>query len=297
MNAYNHLVNMCSDQAIVDNIYSLRHERGEPTARLRYIMEQKRCGKGRLHSYHVGHEAGFNFYRTIDVGAATTVVYMAHHDVANAQSQNCNDNTASVCHLLELAKRFNRHRNQLTHNVVIAWVDHEERCSTELAGASQLAKQIKNGEFGNVVAVYNLELTACGTHYWYSDEKATPSMLATLDAFNFESVNCPINDAVHMKRNGVGAVCIGSYRAIDRYIVVETKRSGCELWKSCHAEYDRYDLWAVQADMKVFNDILLAFAWTHQEDDTTVVFNHADYVAQPTRWYGSADRITPKYKK
>ena len=287
MNAYDHLVQMCSDEAIRANIYSLRHERGEVTSRLRYIMAQDRCGKGRLHSYHVGHEAGHNFYRIINVGAPTTVVYMAHHDVANPMSQNCNDNTASDCHLLELAKRFNRNRKNLKHNVVLAWVDHEERCSTDLAGASQLAKQIKANEFGKVVAVYNLELTACGTHYWFSDEHATDEMRAVLDINGFESVSCPINDAVHMERNGVGAVCIGSYRAIDRYIVVETKRAGCELWRSCHAEYDRYDIWAVRSEMEAFNDILYGLVEMHQETDTDVVFSMADYVAPTRKWYGN----------
>lgn len=287
MNAYNHLVKMCSNEAIRENIYSLHHERGEPTARLRYIMAQDRSGKGRLHSYSVGHESGHNFYRIINVGAPTTVVYMAHHDVANPNSQNCNDNTASDCHLLELARRFARNRKDLKHNVVIAWVDHEERCSTDLAGASQLARQIKAGQFGKVVAVYNLELTACGTHYWFSNEEATDEMLAVLDIKGFEEVNCPINDAVHMERNGVGAVCIGSYRAIDRYIVVETKRAGCELWRSCHAEYDRYDIWAVESEMKKFNDILYSLVDLHQETDTSVVFNMADYTPPVRKVYGA----------
>ncbi len=295
MNAYDHLVEMCSAEQIRANIASLHHDRGLPTARLKYIMSHKRHGKGKLHSYHVGHDAGHNFYRIINVGAPSTVVFMAHHDVANPNSQNCNDNTASVCHLLELAKRFSRNRKDLKHNVVLAWVDHEERCSTDLAGSSQLAKQIKAGDFGNVVAVYNLELTACGTHYWYSDEHATDQMVAVMDINNFEEVNCPINDAVHMQRQGVSAVCIGSYRAIDRYIVVETKRAGCELWRSCHAEYDRYDIWAVEADMKKFNDVLYGLVDMHQETDTNVVFNKADYVST-SRWYGSGRPQAPSAK-
>ena len=52
-----------------------------------------------------------------------------------------------------------------------------------------------------------------------------------------------------------------------------------ELWRSCHAEYDRYDIWAVEADMKKFNDVLYGLVDMHQETDTNVVFNKADYVS------------------
>ena len=256
MNAYQHLKIMCNKdfvrKAAADDLSRVITD---IPFRLKYVMARVRSGQHDMFTASNG-TVGHNFYRFIDIGAPTTVVFVAHHDVARHGIQNCNDNTASVCHLLELAERFSKQRKMLKHNVAIAWVDYEEECDSTIAGASQLARVIKRGDFARVTAVLNLELTSCGDLYWYSAKGPYGDIHSHLLDLKFDDVFCPLNDAFHLDANGVAATCIGSYRAKDRKVVVDQQRCGCELWMSCHKDSDTVEKWANPKEMAVFNDLL-----------------------------------------
>jgi len=250
--------------------------------RLKYVKARVRSAEHDCYTAPDG-TVGHNLYRFVDIGADKTIVFLAHHDVARHGIQNCNDNTASVCQLLELAERFSKQRKSLKHNVCVAWVDYEERCNTHIAGASQLARKIKAGDFGNVTSVLNLELTSCGDQYWFNAKGPSDTLQNHLLNLDFDQVFCPMNDAYHLDANGVAAICIGSYREQDRKIVVEQKRAGCELWTSCHKHSDTFEKWAVEDEMSLFNDVLFRIAIDLENDDNAVYDMNKQYVAPPSR--------------
>src|SRR3990172_12415244 len=54
-----------------------------------------------------------------------TLIFTAHHDIANPDSENCQDNTASVCNLLDLCKKVSEMEIR-QKNVYIVFTDCEE---------------------------------------------------------------------------------------------------------------------------------------------------------------------------
>jgi hypothetical protein len=95
-----------------------------------------------------------------------TTVFLAHHDVSNMKSENCQDNTASVSNLLDLCVRLSKEKP--ANNVVIAFVDAEEIVQPAICGAQKLGQNIISGKYGQVKYAVNLELTANGRNYWLS---------------------------------------------------------------------------------------------------------------------------------
>jgi hypothetical protein len=172
--------------------FNAREPRPDPvTNRVQYIMhqleafnipfEQDRFRADGVWNQEVRDDQPkyINLYiRIAGLDQTKTVIFSSHHDVANKQSENCQDNSASVCNLLDLAIQL--HREQPPCNVVISFTDGEEiqGLHRDLAkgvlitpmngGSNRMAMKIKAGDFGNVSFIYHLELTANGTHYWYS---------------------------------------------------------------------------------------------------------------------------------
>lgn len=266
MNSYNLLQTMCSQDFLFESIgYPIT----APSRRVEFIQETLPISE--LHSYEVDGETGHNVYCHIDVDKPNTMVFLAHHDVVRPNIQNCNDNTASVSQLMYLANRLNMNRHAMRNNVVVALVDHEETCDTLLSGASELSKHIKEGKFGNVVGVVNLELTSCGTHYWMNPEGIQDIAInRELENRGFNKVYTPMNDAVNVNSWGVSAVCIGSFRDEDYEIVVEKKRMGCDLWRSCHADDDTFEKWANETEMTTFNNTLYHLACNFNSSESVV---------------------------
>ena len=91
------------------------------------------------------------------------IFYTAHHDIANPDSENCQDNTASVCNLLDLCKKVSEMEIR-QKNVYIVFTDCEEIGGK---GMNRLLYDIKQRNL-NVDIMLCLELTANGTEYWAS---------------------------------------------------------------------------------------------------------------------------------
>ena len=81
-----------------------------------------------------------------------SIMFIAHHDINNVKSQNCNDNTASVSILLQFANDLQK--LELNKNIHIVFTDCEEFGGR---GSSHLANKINGGAFGNILYVVNLE--------------------------------------------------------------------------------------------------------------------------------------------
>ena len=181
-----------------------------------------------------------------------TIIFLAHHDVNNKASENCQDNTASVSNLLHLCGLLKG--KTLNKNVLVAWTDAEEIVSPDTCGAKRLAILTKLGFFGNVTKAINLELTANGTELWVSCLSSKKLMYEVQTKNQARLVRTPYNDAFVLENNGVESVCIGTLtpkelgRALDRGF--------CSTWALCHRMEDTFDK-ANANEMKMFVENVL----------------------------------------
>jgi uncharacterized Zn finger protein (UPF0148 family) len=195
-------------------------------------------------------------------------VFIAHHDINNPHSQNCQDNTASVSNLLELCGRLSKTKN-LDRNIYVVFTDREEFGGI---GARNLSQMINSGKLGEIGIYINLELTGLGTNIWVEDvseyrlwrnESGKPTATKTktqlhieniIGGENIEYLHCPFNDAVILRSNGIDGVCIGTLPDI------EIRGSGYKrTWSLCHSMSDTVEK-CDGDDMKVFVDRIYELA-------------------------------------
>lgn len=200
-----------------------------------------------------------NVYVNIEgVDTTNTTVFLAHHDVANIASENCQDNTASVCNLLDLAIRLTKEKPAT--NVVIAFVDAEEIVAPKICGSKRLAEKIKAGAFGQIRYIFNLELTAHGRNYWLNC-RFMPNEPLNISAIRVQTINpavsvvsCPYNDSYVLEMEGLPSICMGSLD--DKNIAQVRVRNSCATWFVCHNMRDTFEAQAVESDMDAFVDFL-----------------------------------------
>lgn len=192
-----------------------------------------------------------------DLSDASTVIFSAHHDIKNPNSENCQDNTASVCNLIELCSLLqNTPSEDLTHNVVIAFTDCEEVGGR---GMNKLIEEIKDDVYGDVELMYALELTACGDKYWIQGAEGDTELFQLLEENikdgELTQVNTPYNESVNAKQNMLDACCIGTLTEDE---LKSVKSQGyCGTWGLCHSFDDTFERSANMEDMKHFNETLL----------------------------------------
>lgn len=259
-NGYDFLRELCSFNA---DFNAFGGGRTNPiTNRVQYIMHQLDAHniaytvdkfqpiKG-VPDFMEGERAFVNIVVEIEgVNKDFTTVYLAHHDVVNMSSENCQDNTASVANLLDLSVRLSK--VQPVNNVVIAFVDSEEIVQPAICGSQRLAQNILKGKYGNVKYAVNLELTANGTNYWQSYNNGG-NVLAKHIREIFPTINqvrTPYNDAFILEREGVPSVCVGSLNE-ENLKQVRTK-GYCRTWAMCHSKDDTFESQAVEGDMNLF---------------------------------------------
>lgn len=267
-NGYAFLRELCSFNAD----FNAREPRPNPiTNRVQYIMHQLEANNV---NYEVDqfradgiwnqemlptHNKRINLYIFIKgLNEEKTIIFSSHHDVANIESENCQDNSASVCNLIDLSIQLTK--EQPACNVLIAFTDGEEidmkNVTPYNSGANRLAYKVKAGEFGQVVFIYNLELTANGTHYWYSYQNqpnapinAAANHMRQLHP-NSKRVKTPYSDSVPFEMHLLPSVCIGSL--IESELQEAQKGVGCRTWMVCHSKSDTFENFAVETDMNAF---------------------------------------------
>jgi Iap family predicted aminopeptidase len=197
-----------------------------------------------------------NIELTINAGHENSVMYVAHHDVNNILSENCQDNSASITNLLALAEHFKNNAPNKTIHVV--FTDCEEFGG---AGAERLSERVKEGVFGNVEYIVNLELTANGNNLW-ADSGNFITQSPLLEKLkeqndNIMEVQTPFNDSVKFRKHEIDSVCIGILQNVDAQ-QVRTK-GYCQTWAVCHKMNDTIDQ-AVANDMDNFIQVLINLA-------------------------------------
>ena len=167
------------------------------------------------------------------------LIFLAHHDIANKDSENCQDNTASISHLLKLALDLNDNPPPIPIHIAI--VDSEEHVNLYCCGSQVLSEDINCGKFGDISACINLELTGLGKHIWVSSfEKFEDICDPYIELFNANKVQTPYNDALVLSLHGIPAMCIG---ILDDYdIDVALNGYGYpNIWGLCHRMEDTFD--------------------------------------------------------
>lgn len=160
-----------------------------------------------------------------------TVMFIAHYDSVNYNFDNVLDNLASVVNLINLSYMLRKNRNELKVNPVIVLTDEEEKVSFTDSGSRYLADRIKEGIFGKVLNVINLELTAVGSIVWSTDK---------IERLDSVIVTSPFNDSTILQKNGVSSVCIGLFdkTSMEQY----SERRFCDIWSFCHSPSDSVSL-------------------------------------------------------
>lgn len=177
-----------------------------------------------------------------------TIIYLAHHDVVNLESENCNDNTASIANLLELCDRLQNIEHKT--NIYVIFTDGEEIGGK---GAKRLAEVIKSGLYGNVLITYNSELSSTGK-YIFGDSKdmLDHELLKNKNILHFRT---PFNDSVILRSYGINSICFGCITKWD----VNKLNNGimCKTWKLCHRLDDTFNK-AKKNNMKKYVKFLLS---------------------------------------
>jgi hypothetical protein len=193
-------------------------------------------------------------------GQDKTIVFLAHHDVANIESENAQDNTASVCNLIDLCIKVKSkaQKGELNNNVLIVFTDAEEIVSFTNSGATRLANRIKKGDFGNVEGTINLELSGLGQNLW-ATAYSNCQLLNTCISVGATYKLTPFSDTATLFRNGVpNSVCIGILPN-DEIDTEVNKNSFPKTWMLCHSKTDTFDK-TNKEDMTWFVDtVLLGF--------------------------------------
>ena len=177
--------------------------------------------------------------------------FVAHHDVNNVHSENCNDNTASVCNLLDLAYQLSNQTHSKQRNVFIAFTDCEEFGGF---GAMRLSQRILAGDYGIVSHLINLELTAYGDTIWVENAihdlgKKTLKNIEGILENNYFKELVPFNDSVIFRMFGLDSLCIGTlYKK-------QNGKLNKDGWFLCHSMEDDFSQ-AQSKDMSVFVNFL-----------------------------------------
>lgn len=176
-----------------------------------------------------------------------TVAFVAHHDIANKASENAQDNTASVCNLLDLISKLKG--KELIRNVLVCFTDAEETVDVFNSGASKLAMDITSMKYGRVPYAVNLELTGLGKKLWVSTFGQNELFKKCIE-LGAKFKQTPYSDTMALTKNGVVSVCIG--------ILPEHEINGQfpSTWRLCHSMSDTADKCNEQ-DMTEFVDNVL----------------------------------------
>ena len=255
---YDHLYFMC--KRIINNSSSLWFEERNKTMdnRAVYIVDQLNqmnidykiipfnSGWNSKDDFDPSDEKMINIQVFFKSTAETnkTIIFTAHYDIVNKSYENCQDNTASVCNLLDLCKQTSL-MTERPQNIYIIFTDGEE-CGGK--GARQICKQIEAGQLGEVENIISLELTAKGSILWAEKERV-PVVKIIEEALG-KKVNqyrTPYNESMTMRNKGLNSICIGILPEKD--IKSLNANSWSDNWRLCHSSTDTFEKSANRKDM------------------------------------------------
>jgi len=164
-------------------------------------------------------------FHNIYLMGTTNCIVTAHHDIVNPNSDNCNDNSASVINAIA-AKVLNP-------NLTVAITDCEEFGGI---GAQRVCDRIKEGYFGTINFVLNLELSAVGGRSFFTEKYPNSPLFQKIQRLfpNTPTVPVPFHDGVIMRQNKIDSVVINPLP-----VDPNTGRMRFDLLRLCHSIEDR----------------------------------------------------------
>lgn len=134
----------------------------------------------------------------------STIAVCAHHDIVNRESDNANDNSASIINAI------------MTHinnpNITVFLVDGEEYGGL---GSDRASKKILEGAYGKIDSILNYELTGKGGENFFIGNYGGMLSDIIVNIFDCPIVSTPFNDSVIFRRNGIDSVVINPLPPVD----------------------------------------------------------------------------------
>ena len=158
---------------------------------------------------------------------------IAHHDIVNPESDNANDNSASVINAIYL--------KSLVPELNVVLTDGEE---VGFIGANQLGKQILFGDFGDIEWVLNIELSGSGGKNFMigsHEGKLTEHILGIFDA---PVVQTPPSDCYAIAKYGIDTNVINPLPILlegESDIKYGDAFLDNSSWHRCHSKEDSLD--------------------------------------------------------
>ena len=225
----------------VRNLGTALENSAEPSPRARFIMDLcERVGITYEIDYFVS--GGCHYHNIVLRGDSARMV-IAHHDIVNIESENANDNSASVINAILLKK--------LVPEAHVVITDGEE---VGFAGSSRLAGQIKNGSFGSIEWVLNLELSGRGGRNFMIGDYAGELTDRIKEMFGPPVKRTPGSDCLPLYMNGIDTNVINPLPLLlegKSDMLNENGYLDNSSWYLCHSMMDTFDKISIQ-DMEEF---------------------------------------------
>lgn len=138
-----------------------------------------------------------NKYFNIILSGSSDKMVVAHTDIVNRNIDNANDNSCSVINAIMVKK--------LRPDINVVLLDAEEFGGH---GSQRVSDQIKEGKFGDIKWVLNLELTGKGGKNFFIGEYPGPLFNHIKSLFDCPTVHTPFNDSVIFRQNGIDSCVI-----------------------------------------------------------------------------------------
>jgi len=184
-----------------------------------------------------------NHFYNIYIRGDSDLMVIAHHDVLNHDSDNANDNSASIINCISL--------KLLNPSINIAIIDGEEPPCMGL-GSDKLSQDILSGYFGNIRHVLNLELTGKGGETFFVGDLGSDLEKKLIEKFDPFVIIPPFNDSYNLLRYGIDSTVITT-------IPLANECADYSIMHKIHSKSDSVDSISVN-DMKIFTEkILLQF--------------------------------------
>ena len=212
-----------------------------PTPRVQFLMNLLKSEniEFELDTFPAGKTSGYNI---ILKGNSNRMV-VAHHDVANPNIDNANDNSASVINAIMVKK--------LMPNMNVVLLDGEEVGGK---GSQRVSDMINDNYFGDIEWVLNLELSGKGGKYFFIGNYPGKLTDHIKSLFDCPIVNTPYNDSVTIRQNGIDSCVINPLPVSDKKTNVkwdENTYLEFSLLHNCHSPKDTIDT-IDPKDMKEF---------------------------------------------
>ncbi len=194
-------------------------------------------------------------YHNIILRGTSNRMVIAHHDIVNPDSDNANDNSASVINAIYL--------KSLVPDLNVVLTDGEE---VGFIGANHLAKQILCGDFGDIEWVLNVELSGKGGKNFMIGShqgKLTEHILGIFDA---PVVQTPPSDCYAISKYGIDTNVINPLPMLlegESGIKQGDSFLDNSSWYLCHSKADSLDKVSLK-DMNEFVTEVLYPIVTHR---------------------------------